>query len=185
MDNKPWVELSHVWKTESAFWNWLRGGIRKIWSKAPVKLEYIKLNRKRIKNPNAKSATKFPEVWGMKCEICKKDFLQPDIEIDHKTPAGSLNKLEDIKEFVTRLLIISLKDLRALCKPCHKIVSHAQNMGISFEEAQVEKEVIRLLKKENSKEMLALFKKHGYSGLTNAKQRREALTVILNKRRNT
>jgi len=183
--NKPWEELNHVWKTESAFWNWLRGVFRKGWSKAPVKLEYIKLNRLRIDNPSAKSAAKFPKVWGMKCEICKEHFLQADIEIDHKIPAGSLNKLEDIKSFVTRLLIVSLKDLRALCKPCHKIVSHAQNMGISFEEAKVEKEVIRLLKKENSKEMLALFKKHGYNGLTNAKQRREALTVILNKRRNT
>ena len=45
-------EMSHVWKTESAFMSWLRGGIRRMWSKHPVRIEFMKQNRIRIPNPN-------------------------------------------------------------------------------------------------------------------------------------
>ena len=43
-------EMSHVWKTESAFMSWLRGGIRRMWSKHPVRIEFMKQNRTRIPN---------------------------------------------------------------------------------------------------------------------------------------
>ena len=78
---KPWLEVGSPWKTESAFWGWVRGVLRKGWSKHPIKLEYIKRNRRRIKNPTGNP--RFPEVWGMNCTVCKKDHVQANIEIDH------------------------------------------------------------------------------------------------------
>ena len=58
-------EMSHVWKTESAFMSWLRGGIRRMWSKHPVRIEFMKQNRIRIPNPNKNGKAK--EVWGGVC----------------------------------------------------------------------------------------------------------------------
>ena len=56
---KMLAEMSHVWKTESAYYTWLRGSIRRaMWSKNPVKLEFIKRNRIKIPNPNPKGRVK-------------------------------------------------------------------------------------------------------------------------------
>ena len=61
-------EYSHIWKTESAFMSWLRGGVRGgLWNKHPVKLEFIKKNRIQIPNPNPKG--KKPTVWGAVCAL--------------------------------------------------------------------------------------------------------------------
>ena len=51
-------EMSNVWKTESAFMSWLRGGIRRMWSKHPVRIEFMKQNRIRIPNPNKSGKAK-------------------------------------------------------------------------------------------------------------------------------
>ena len=136
MANKePWKVEGVPWKTESAFWVWVRGILRKGWSRHPVKIEYINLHRKKIKNPNPKSAKKFPTVWGMTCSICGKDHVQSNIEIDHVGDNAKFTSLKDTENYVKHLYLVDFASLREVCKPCHKIVSHAQNEGISFEEA--------------------------------------------------
>ena len=47
--NRMLNEHSDVWKTKAAYFSWLRGGIRRaIWQHHPVKLAFIKANRKEI-----------------------------------------------------------------------------------------------------------------------------------------
>ncbi len=171
----PWTILPDVWKTESAFWVWVRGVLRKGWSKHPIKLEYIKRYRVKIKNP--KPNKRFPEVWGMICECCKKPTIQTQIEIDHKGEEGHFTGLNDVKDYVAHLFLVDFDSLRAVCKPCHKIISYSQRSGMSFTEASTEKEIIRLMKKENKDELLAILESFGYNA-KNAKQRREALREI-------
>lgn len=178
MANKePW-KVPDTWKSEAAFWGWVRGGLRKLWSRHPVKLEYIKQNRKRISNPNPKG--RVAEVWGMTCAICQKDMVQSEIEIDHISEHGArLSGLEDVESFVNHLLMIDFNSLRPLCKPCHRVVSHAQKMGVSFEEALAMKMAIEFVK-QDKKIVVDFCVQRGYnlSSLNTAAKRREAVEQI-------
>jgi hypothetical protein len=175
---EPWKVAGVPWKSEAAFWSWVRGVLRKGWSKHPVKLEYIKQHRKRI--PNPKPSKRFPEVWGMTCEICKKDTVQTEIEIDHiAETGGKFTCLDDIKSYAEHLFMVDFSCLRALCKPCHRIVSHSQNTGMSFEEAKLEKQVIEFCKKDKQI-ILAFLQEHGHNGVSvsSAVKRRKLVEQI-------
>lgn len=177
-DRKPWLCDGSPWKTESAFYNWIRGVLRKGWKVHPIKIEFINRNRKRIKNPNEKSAKRFPECWGMTCDICKVDTVQANIQIDHRGDSGTFTKLEDAPAYMAHLFLIDYESIRPLCLACHSVVSHSQNTGMSFEDAKIDKKAIEMMRKENRKETLALLQDNGYN-CKNDVQRREALIKIL------
>ena len=145
-------EMSHVWKTESSFMSWLRGGIRRIWAKHPVKLDFIKQNRVKIPNPNPNGRVK--TVWGGKCALTGEYFVLNELECDHKVGNSSLKSVEDIQSFVEGVLLVTADDLQLVSKEAHKIKSYAEKQGISFEEAKIEKEVIEIIKQKKEKEYL-------------------------------
>lgn len=178
MDKQPWTESGNPWNTEGKFITWIRGVLRKGWSKHPLKLEYIKRFRKRIKNPNPKG--KVPEVWGMNCEKCKVDTVQANIEIDHKGEQGKFTTMSEIEGYARHLFMITYDDIRAVCKTCHKIISHSQRKDLSFEDAAIEKEVISIMK-QPVKEVVDFCQTYGYnsSQLSNEKKRREIVAKIL------
>lgn len=149
-EKKLWEIYPHIWATESAYMSWLRGGIRRyLWSKNPVKLEFIKQNRIKIPNPNPKGKAK--EVWGGVCALTGKTYLIGDMEVDHKEGNHSLKTLDDLVPFVKGIVMITLDDLQLVSKEAHKIKSYAEKQGISFEEAKIEKEVIELIKQKDDK----------------------------------
>ena len=145
-------EMSHVWKTESSFMSWLRGGIRRIWAKHPVKLDFIKQNRVKIPNPNPNGRVK--TVWGGKCALTGEYFVLNELECDHKVGNHSLKTLDDLVPFVKGIVMITLDDLQLVSKEAHKIKSYAEKQGISFEEAKIEKEVIEIIKQKKDKAYL-------------------------------
>ena len=145
--NKPWEELPSVWKTEAAFWSWVKGAIRRSWSKHPIKLEYIKRNRVKVPNPNyGKRKGSKEEVWGCKCEQCQQYFIQSETEVNHKGASASLRSVEDIQACVEKLLVVSFDDLEILCKPCHSVYSYMQTHNLTREEAILEKKVVEFKK---------------------------------------
>lgn len=148
MDYKPWEEYPQFWKTEAAFLSFIRGGIRRyLWSKNPIKLEFMKENRVMIPNPSKRKGAK-PKVWGAKCEICGGLFPQKEIEVDHKTGEHSLRKTSDIQGFVEGIVFVRKEDLAILCKPCHRIKTNAERKGISHEDSAIDKEAIRICKQK-------------------------------------
>lgn len=177
-NKQPWTVPGVPWKTESAFWVWVRGVLRKGWSKHPVKLEYIKKYRKQINNPNPKG--KKDTVWGMTCSKCGEDHVQSNIEIDHiSDTGGTFTGLEDVKDYVEYLFLIDFDSIRPVCKPCHKAITYAQRESISFTEAVVKKKTIEFVKQD--KEIVIDFcQKHSYTKemLNNAAKRREAVEAI-------
>lgn len=178
---KPWEQCPNIWKSEAQFWTFVRGVLRKGWSKHPLKLEYIKANRKRIVNPVEKNRARFPECWGMQCDICKKEFAQKDIEIDHKGEGSSFTGLHDVEKYIAHLFLVDYNSLRAVCKPCHKIENQRQKKGITFEEAAIEKEVINILKTESVQDVIDFIDDWNFDGsylTNNAANRRIALTEI-------
>ena len=140
------------WKTESAWWGYLRGCLRKAWSRNPIKLNLLKSKRRQIPNPNPKG--KKDTVWGFDCEMCNGTFPMNQGEVDHIVGAGSLKAVEDIQGFVERLLFVTEDDLRLICKGCHRAVTYAEKSGMSFDDAVIEKEAIRLGNEGLDKEWL-------------------------------
>ena len=179
-NRQPWLVEGVPWKTEPAFWSWVRGVLRKGWSKHPVKLEYIRKYRKRIVNPVEKNRKRFPETWGMTCSICQKDTVQSQIEIDHIGDGSSFTGLHDAASYMAHLFLVDFESLRPLCKPCHKIVNQSQRAGVSFDEAQIQKEAIAICKK-SAKDVKQFCYDYGYSEtqLSNPEKRRSVVESIL------
>ena len=131
------------WKTESTFWGWVRGGLRRaVWMKHPTKLTHLKEHR--FKSPLGRGGQ---EVWACICVVCKETKRQSECQVDHKIPAGSLSKPEDIQGFVERLAFVSDDEIQIVCKPCHGILTYSERYGVSFEAAKKRKAEIKRKKK--------------------------------------
>ena len=169
-------EMPHVWKTESAFMSWLRGGIRRMWSKHPVRIEFMKQNRIRIPNPNKNGKTK--EIWGGVCALTGELTPQTSLEVDHKKGNHSLRSIDDIQSFVEGILLVTFDDLQLVSKDAHKIKSHAEKHNMTFAEAKVHKEVIEICK--DKQKVVDKLSGYGVEYIpTTAKARREMLTQIM------
>jgi hypothetical protein len=172
----PWEsELGRkLWKTSSSYWSFIRGKLRLAWNNHPIKISVINKKRYQIDNPNPNG--KKPKVWGFDCEMCGLTFPISQGQVDHITPAGTLTRREDIQGFVERLLCITEDDLRLVCKDCNNALSIAQKQGISYDEAIVEKRVIKIIKEKKDKSFLIA---KGITPATNAKKRREQIKEYL------
>ncbi|QHZ60078.1 hypothetical protein PJKIFABJ_00142 [Pseudomonas phage PE09] len=178
-DIRPWELYPEIWKTEAMYLSWIRGGIRRyLWSKNPVKLEFVKSARVMIQNPNVKLRKGRPKVWGAVCEICKKEFILKNMEVDHKTGEHSLRKISDIQKFVEGIVFVRKEDLAFLCKPCHKIKTLAERQGMSHEDAAIEKEAITICKSPAAV-VKSWITKRGETPARTVKERREQVTRML------
>ena len=182
MSKPMWELYPHIWKTQSAFFSFIRGGIRKgLWSTNPVKLEFIKANR--VKVPLGRKTKSNPEglVWGAECKLCNNPFRLNDIQVDHIEGNHSLKSVDDLKEFIENIVFVDDSKLQLVCKGCHKTKTHSEKKGITFEQAKTEKQAI-----EKSKQSVSIQKeeliKLGFkeSEITNAKKRRECYTRYFN-----
>lgn len=141
-------ENPEIWKTESAYFSYLRGCIRLAWMRNPVKLKFLAKAKKQIKNPNyGKPRNHKATVQGATCELCLGDFPVKEIEVDHKGGGNySLRSVSDIQGFFESVCIVTEDELRIVCKGCHGCLTYAAKMNISFEEAKAIKYVIELQK---------------------------------------
>lgn len=176
---QPWVEYPHIWKTESAFLSFIRGGIRRhLWSKNPIKLEFMKENKVAIPNTNPKSMKRFPTVAGGRCECCGDLFKQTELEVDHKVgERGNLRSVEDIQSYVENIVFVRKDDLAWLCKPCHKIKTYAERYGLTFAEAGPIKQAIEFEKK-GVKKVVDFIKESGIMPASTKDKRRDQLIEI-------
>lgn len=121
--------------TEAKFWSWFSSQLRKAWNVHPVKLDFIKANRK----------TKFINgrpIFHLQCAVCKEWFPLKNIEINHKVKCGNIK--ED--GYAIRMFDVGFEDLESCCKPCHSIITYSERSGLSLENARIEKEVIQFTK---------------------------------------
>lgn len=172
-----------AWKTTPTFYSWLRGGVRRIWGKHPLKMEFLKKQKKRIVNPNPTSRKRFPMVMGCECYVCKKDHVIKDIEVDHIAGGRyTLTQASDVEDFVLNILFVKEDDLRTVCKPCHNILSYQAKEGIkSFEKAKVEKEIIALTNTKAKAKLAKWYKERGIAPASNNTKRKDQIRVVLYK----
>ena len=137
-------QYPQVWKSRSAFMQYIKGLVRRGWNRAPQKLIFLKKYRLLIDNPSPKGKAK---IWGAKCAICGELHPLKHIQVDHiLEETAKLQKWDDLPNVLYKLLLVTEDDLRLLCKECHAIVTESQKKGISFEEARLEKIVIAFKK---------------------------------------
>ena len=143
-------EMSQVWKTDSAFLSWLRGGVRRsLWNRSPIKLKFIQDNRVKIPNPNPRGKVK--EVWGGVCALTGETHILSNLEVDHVRGQHSLKSIDDIQSFIEGIVLVTQDDLQFVSKEAHKIKSYAEKHNMSFKQAKKHKEYINICK---SKELL-------------------------------
>lgn len=181
---RPWELYPEIWKTESAFLSYIRGGIRRhLWAKSPIKLEFIKQARRMITNTNPRSMKGRPKVWGGVCEHCHNEFPLKDMEVDHKTGEFALRKVEDIQAFVEGIVFVTFEDLALLCKPCHKAKTLAERYEMSMEDAVIEKQTIEICK-GNANSVKLWLKVYGVEPAATAAKRREQVRQVLKEQNN-
>ena len=109
------TRCGNTW-TESRYFNFLRGVQRMGFKKYPVKYQCLEAARRPYDGTDRRIK------WLYTCAICKQEFLQKDIEVDHIEPAGSLTSIDHIAGFIKRLFC-EIDNLRVACKPCHKEIT--------------------------------------------------------------
>jgi 5-methylcytosine-specific restriction endonuclease McrA len=171
---EPWESYPAIWKSKTAFFTYLRGHIRLIWSRYPAKLKWK--SAQMFKPP--KGYTGRAKTMG-KCAYCNETFAASHLEVDHIEQAGTCNSWETAAQFLRKLLDCNDNWCLA-CKPCHKIKSYAEKQGLDFEEARLQKRVIEIMK-QNKSEVLDFCQRNGYnsSSLSNETKRKVAVDSIL------
>lgn len=151
----------------------VRSAIRQAWMKSDVKLAYLYMNT--IPDMDDSTRTK----WLIKCEICQQLFKLSDIEVDHKHVGGSsFTKVSDFEAYFNNILMVNFDGLQILCKEDHSIKTLSESLGISFNDAKLEKEVIKICKLKAS-EVDKWLKDRGVVVVKNAEARRNAVRELL------
>lgn len=134
-----------IWPTNAAFLTWLRGAMRKaIWQYHPVKLKYKK---SCVQPPPPEYAGRAKGL--IKCALTGEWIGQSMAEVDHVVGNASLKGTDDLLPYLLHLALP--QELQCVSKEAHKVKSYAERMGISFEDALIEKQAITLTKSGGEK----------------------------------
>lgn len=99
--------------TEAAFWSFIRSGLRQKSRRWKPIYDCLNLAKRESKDKNNKRLK-----WQYQCAKCKKWHPRAEVSVDHIKPCGSLNKLEDLAQFV-KTLFCEVDNLQVLCDKCH------------------------------------------------------------------
>jgi hypothetical protein len=169
---EPWELFPDIWKNQTAFFTYLRGHLRLLWSRYPAKLKWK--SAQLVKPP--KGYTGRAKSLGI-CHYCKNSFAASHLEVDHVQRAGSCNTWEESHQFLKNLLDCNNNWVLA-CKPCHKTKSYAEKMSIDFSEAQMLKEVIRIDKEESVDDIITFCEDYGFFDNGSKKKRKKNVEAI-------
>ena len=149
MNKKPWLHKGSPWKSEASYWSWLRGQIRRIWSKYPIATNFKNsMCRKATKADKLKYSLHPSTKLIGQCQQCKRWYAKSKLQIDHITPSEGCTSYETAHSFLDHNTMVGPEDLQLLCTECHKIKSHADNKGLSIEEAKEDKKKIAFFKQD-------------------------------------
>lgn len=141
--------------------SWLQKALRRAWSKHPAKLALIERNRYQRRN---KATGRM--CFHVDCEHCKTPIPLTGnggkIECNHKNTVGGFSVLcvEKFKEFAANLLFVGEDDLELLCKKCHEVVTYMERSGMTKEQAELEKKIIKFMELP-AKRQKEIMEKHG------------------------
>ncbi len=142
-----------IFKTRSSYWSYIRGCLRRASSRNPLKTNWKKAMLRPISKEDRKKKKFHPSTKNVgNCVICGDIFPGSKLEVDHITPSSCKDRAT-AQEFLFHCLGTTTDQYQLLCKPCHKIKTLADRLGVTFKEAVIEKDVIAF-KKYKAKEQI-------------------------------
>lgn len=160
--SSPWDDVPHVWKDEQAFLNWMRSQTRRIWSRHPIKVEYVKARKVPVSQVTGEwghcchPRTKF----AAQCEKCEKWWAVSRMEVDHLQGGTGFNDWPSFLLWQDRMLRVGFDDIQHLCKPCHHRITMCQKFGCTEKEVDfyIDRAAFRRLKAKDQKLALKALK---------------------------
>lgn len=179
----PWEtkEGKAIWKTKSSYFAWLRGALRKLWSAYPLRQEWKKRQMRPLTDDDRKSGNFHTSTKNIgQCFYCENWFPASKLEVDHKIASDGCTSQEEAEKFLWYCGGQTGDSWVLACKPCHKIKTHAERKGLSFDEALIEKKAIEMEEVLTLAEIKALLEKHELPN-TSKPIRRNGLIELLTK----
>lgn len=105
--------------SRAKYFAFIRSGLRRLWSKYPIKFEVKKKVRRKSQSSNKRLK------WEFSCAICKGWFPDKFTTVDHLEPCGSLSSYDDLPRFVEKLLC-GEDNLQVLCDSCHQLKTNKE-----------------------------------------------------------
>lgn len=155
---KPWEDAPDLWKDEKQFMSgYLRGAIRKIWMRHPIKIRYCN-SRPMLAIESREGVIYYkgtddvldedlgvdkihPNTKKLRtCEICGKWFPVGKLQVDHLEGGYGFSTHEELVQWMGRQLWVGFDDIREICIPCHELVNTTQRYGCTMEEAPLYQE---------------------------------------------
>ena len=171
--HSPWEtkEGKEVWKSKSAYFTWLRGALRKLWSDYPLRKVWKKGALRPVTKEEKLSKVYHPSTKNVgQCVYCQEWMAGSKLDCDHITPSDGCKDTEEAEAFLWYCGGLLSKHFCLACKPCHKIKTHSERTGLTFEEARCDKEAICVCKTKKEGEWLA---ERGITPASNATKRRK------------
>lgn len=158
----------------------VRKAIDSAWMTAAHKLVF--LEDKVIPDMNPETRTK----WLIECNNCGNMFKLTDVNVDHVVGEFPCTNREEFMSYLLSRLDVSFDDLQILCVDipkknhtgCHQIKTLSERLGITFEEAKIEKVVIEICKMKAG-EIDAWLAERGVKTAKNPIARRDAVRQCL------
>ena len=173
---EPWEEFSDIWPTKARFFSWLRGCLRGgVWNKYPPKLMY----KKSLCQVPSPEWYKGRAKYGGVCALTGDWNVQSKMEVDHIHGNVSLNDWSDVLPFIQHLCA-QKNNMQVVSKEAHKVKSYAERMGMSFEDAQLEKQVIATLK--DKRETARLLRENRMIAKNDAERRQKVREILARSR---
>jgi len=146
---EPWNdEPFTIWKTQPAFFSWLRGQLRRSWSHYPIAKKF---KDSKCRPNRAGGRAKFVGD----CSQCGATMAKSRLQIDHIIPAGSIVSWETAGLFLKSLFTTS-NNMRLVCKPCHHTITQMERYSLTIEEAAIRAKVIAFTKTKPGEQIHAL-----------------------------
>jgi 5-methylcytosine-specific restriction endonuclease McrA len=103
----------------------IRGAIRRIFSRSPVKRDVLMAVRRERPKFNQDGSRSKKDAVEYMCNLCKQYVGSTKVEVDHLEPVIEINEVGfvDWNTFVTRLFC-TVEKLQVLCDPCHDKKTH-------------------------------------------------------------
>jgi 5-methylcytosine-specific restriction endonuclease McrA len=107
----------------------IRGAIRRIFSRSPVKIEVLKKVRREVPRYNKDGSRGKRDAVQYQCAVCKSFVGSTKVEVDHIIPVIEVNEkgFVDWNMFVERLFC-GPENLQVICDPCHDTKTHDERM---------------------------------------------------------
>ena len=170
----PWEteEGKEVWKSKSQYFVWLRGALRRLWSDYPLRQVWKKKQLRPVTKEERLAKAFHPSTKNVaQCVFCKKWMAGSKLEVDHIKESEGCFDYSTAEKFLWHCGGQTGDNFQLACKPCHKIKTHSDKTGLSFEEARCDKAAIQICKGDDKQWLLV----KGVAPASNAKLRRKQI----------